>query len=101
MGACTVTSSLKAAACGARHSVLRCALKGGLLPVSLDSVPAHILECQAANRCADGSSWGVLFFSSNGMDVVPTEDRLSWRVIGGVIDLVGCFAGPLSLARPA
>ena len=37
---------------------------------------------------ADGSSWGALLFNSNGMDIVATEDRVSWRAIGGVFDLV-------------
>lgn len=44
----------------------------------------------------DGTAWGALVLSSNGMDIVPTEDRLSWRVIGGVIDL-WIFLGPTPL----
>lgn len=35
----------------------------------------------------DGTAWGMVLLSSNAMDVVPTEDRLSWRVTGGIIDL--------------
>ena len=36
---------------------------------------------------ADGSSHGVLLMSSNGMDVVIKDDTLSWRIIGGMVDL--------------
>ena len=45
---------------------------------------------------ADGTAWGALLLSSNGMDIVPTEDRLSWRAIGGVLD-VYIMLGPTPL----
>ncbi|PSC70424.1 alpha-xylosidase 1 [Micractinium conductrix] len=44
----------------------------------------------------DGTAWGLLLLSSNGMEVVPAEDRLSWRVIGGELDLL-ILAGPSPL----
>ena len=47
--------------------------------------------------CADGTAWGMLLLSSNAMDIVPTEDRLSWRVTGGVLDMF-LLAGPTPLA---
>jgi hypothetical protein len=39
----------------------------------------------------------MLLLSSNAMDIVPTEDRLSWRVTGGVLDFF-LLAGPTPLA---
>ncbi|KAL0022358.1 hypothetical protein WJX77_003500 [Trebouxia sp. C0004] len=35
----------------------------------------------------DGSSHGILLLNSNAMEVVLTEDTLSWRMTGGIIDL--------------
>ncbi|KAL4855918.1 Alpha-glucosidase [Chlorella vulgaris] len=44
----------------------------------------------------DGSCWGALLLNSNGMDMVATRDRLTWRAIGGMIDLF-VFMGPTPL----
>lgn len=42
---------------------------------------------------ADGSATGVLLFNSNGMDIILTEETLSFRAIGGILDFY-FFGGP-------
>jgi len=43
------------------------------------------------------TAWGYFMLNSNGMEIVPTADRLSWRIIGGIIDLF-ILTGPTPAA---
>ncbi|EFN51090.1 hypothetical protein CHLNCDRAFT_141480 [Chlorella variabilis] len=44
----------------------------------------------------DGTAWGALLLNSNGMEMAATPDKLTWRAIGGAIDLF-VFLGPTPL----
>ena len=47
--------------------------------------------------CTGGDAYGVLLLNSNGQDIVATNSSLSWRAIGGVLDLF-FFLGPTPMA---
>lgn len=47
-------------------------------------------------RRADGTAWGVLLLNSGGLEVVATADRLTFRAVGGVLDLY-VLVGPRPL----
>ena len=46
---------------------------------------------------ADGSASGFLLMNSNAMDVVVTEEAISFRIIGGILDF-HFFGGPTPAA---
>lgn len=53
---------------------------------------AHASSCLGLYQAGhlpvvDGSSHGVLLLNSNAMEVAISNDTLSWRVTGGMIDL--------------
>ena len=37
-------------------------------------------------QCAGGKAHGIALINSNAMDVVLTQNRVQWRVTGGVLD---------------
>src|SRR5690606_7699290 len=44
-------------------------------------------------QMVEGAAHGAMLFNSNGMDVVLRDDSLTFKTIGGIVDLY-VFAGP-------
>ena len=63
--------------------------------------PPLCMCCQPSSPCstlpgltaADGQANGLLLLNSNGMDAVPSQDRVRFSIVGGVLDFF-IFMGP-------
>ena len=62
-------------------------------PLCMCCQPSSPISTHPGLTAADGQANGLLLLNSNGMDAVPSQDRVRFSIIGGVLDFF-IFMGP-------
>ena len=64
----------------------------------LQALPTQLPLLRSSRlTAADGQASGLLLLNSNGMDAVPSQDRVRFSIVGGVLDFF-IFMGPTPAA---